>query len=332
MQYKTAKGFTGLGQLGILLVFFGLGLILAGGVQFIIGLQIIPAGIPFEKMGDVMMKALLDPQHVSYARLAQVLGAFFSLFVPAVLYSWIVNGRNKFWLGFNRHINIYQVLIGFAIIFFANIMAAPLEELSKAAIAHLPSLDKMARELEKVYNDNVAALSNLKSWPEFIMAIFIMAFFPALFEEVFFRGAIQNLLVKWWKTPLLAIVVSSLFFSLIHMSIYLFLSRAILGFILGLLYYKTKNIWVNVIAHFLNNLLALIQLFYISTQKNQPDIIKPDAKIPWWLGLLALALILFFFRMLRKYSASNKEKIDAQEQLILAKENIYNPFANSENN
>lgn len=330
MQYKTVKGFTGFAQLGILLVFLGLGFILAGGVQLIICLQIIPAGIPLKKMNELMLKALLDPQNVSYARLAQVLGSFFSLFVPAVLYSWIVNGRNKFWLGFNRYINIYQVLIGFAIIFFANVLAAPLEDLSKAAMAHLPSLDTVARDLEKMYNDNVAALSNLKSWPEFIMAIFIMAFFPALFEEVFFRGAVQNLLVRWWKAPLLAIIATSLFFSLFHMSVYLFLSRAVLGFILGLLYHRTKNIWVNVIAHFLNNLLALIQLFYMSGPGKQPDLSNP--KVPWWFALLALAILVLLFRMLMKYSAANKEKIDAQEQLVTAKENVYNPFAKTEIN
>ena len=55
-------------------------------------------------------------------------------------------------------------------------------------VMHFPHLNEMAKNLENAYNDQVVALSNLKSWPEFIMAIFIMAFFPALFEEVFFRG------------------------------------------------------------------------------------------------------------------------------------------------
>ena len=332
MQYKSIKGFTGFGQLGILLVFLGLGLILAAVSQFIILMQIIPGGTSFAGMSDAMIKALMEPKNVGYARLAQVMGTFFILFIPAVLYSWISNGRNKFWLGFNSHINAYQVLIGFVIIFFANIIATPLEDISKAIIVHFPSIDTMAQSLENSYNDQVSALSNLKNWPEFIMAIFIMAFFPALFEEVFFRGAVQNLLVRWWKTPLLAIVVTSLFFSLIHMSIYLFFSRAILGFILGLLYYKTKNIWVNVIAHFLNNAIAVTQLFLISGQKQRMDIGKIDTKVPWWIGLAGLLFLYFLFRLLNKYSFRNREKINAREQVMLAKENVYDPFANSENN
>ena len=240
--------------------------------------------------------------------------------------------QNKFWLGFNAHINAYQVLIGFVIIFFANILAAPLEDISKALIIHLPSLDSMAKDLENSYNDQVVALSNLKSWPEFIMAIFIMAFFPALFEEVFFRGAVQNLLVKWWKAPLLAIVFTSLLFSLIHMSIYLFFSRAVLGFVLGLLYHKTRNIRVNVIAHFLNNAIAVTQLFVMSNQKQKMDIGKLDPKVPLWVGFIALVFLFFLFRLLNKYSFRNREKVNTQEQLMLAKENVYDPFANTENN
>ena len=332
MEYKSIKGYSGLGQFGILLVFLGLGFILAGGAQLLIAFQLIPAGTGLQDMGDALVKALMLPENTGYARFAQVLGTFLLLFVPAVLYSLVTNGRNPFWLGFNKYINAYQVLIGFMIIFAANLMASPLAELSRYVVSFLPSLDTLAQELETAYNDQVMALSNLKSWPEFIMAIAIMAFFPALFEEVFFRGTLQNLLVRWWKAPLAAILVTSLFFSIIHLSVYLFASRAILGFILGLLYHRTKNIWVNVIAHFLNNLIAVSQLFIMSNQKEKMDISKLDPEMPWWIGLIALVILVFLFKILDKYSAWNLEKIDAKEKLIMAEENVYQPFANSEKN
>ena len=332
MEYKSIKGYSGLGQFGILLVFLGLGFILAGGAQLLIAFQLIPAGTGLQDMGDALIKALMLPENIGYARFAQVLGTFLLLFVPALLYSLVTNGRNPFWLGFNKYINSYQVLIGFMIIFAANLMASPLAELSRYVVSFLPSLDTLAQELETAYNDQVMALSNLKSWPEFIMAIAIMAFFPALFEEVFFRGTLQNLLVRWWKAPLAAILVTSLFFSFIHLSVYLFASRAILGFILGLLYHKTKNIWVNVIAHFLNNLIAVSQLFMMSNQKEKMDVSKLDPEMPWWIGVIALAILVFLFKLLDKYSARNLEKIDVKEKLIMAEENVYQPFANSEKN
>lgn len=332
MQYKTVKGFSGAGALGMLLVFLGLGFILAGGAQLIIGMKMVPDGTPMEKIGDVLMKSMLDPKNVGLARLSQVLGTLFLLFIPAVLYSLVVNGKNSFWLGFSKYITARQVLIGFAIIFFANLAAGPVADLSKSVIANFPKLDAFAKNLEDTYNEQVLALSNLKSWPEYIMAIFIMAFFPALFEEIFFRGALQNLFEKWWKSPFMAIFISSIIFSIIHFSIYLFLTRLILGFVLGFMYYKTKNIWVNIIAHFLNNAIAVTQLFYLSRKNEKLDLGKIDPQVDWWVGVVALVALFFLFRLLEKYSSINKAKIEAKEQVLLAKEDPFHSFAENVNN
>ena len=318
-----------MGQLGILFVFIGGGLVLAAVLQYFIAITIVPEGTPMSSMADEMMKALNKPANVNTARLLQVLGTFCTLFIPSMMFSWVCNGKNPFWLGFNKYLNIYQVLIGFLIIFTANIMAAPMEELVKKILVHIPSLDQMAKNLESAYNDQVVMLSNLRSLPELILAILIMAFFPAMFEEMFFRGALQNLLIKWWKMPVLAIIVTSLLFSLIHLSVYLFLSRALLGFVLGMMYYKTRNIWVNIIAHFLNNAIAVAQLYAMSRNNKPVDVSKIDPKVEWWLGIVAIVILFFLFRFLVRYSEKNKMKIFTKEQSLLVNETSGNPFANS---
>ena len=117
MHYRSVKGFSGWGQLGILLVFTALGIVIAGLVQFLIGMQLVPSGLPVSKMGEEMIKAMMKPENVNYARLSQVLGTFFLFFVPAVLFLLICHGRNGFWLGFNKHINSRQILVGFFLIF-----------------------------------------------------------------------------------------------------------------------------------------------------------------------------------------------------------------------
>lgn len=326
MQYKTVKGFSGAGALGMLLVFLGLGFILAGIVQFFIGMKMVPDGTSFEKMGDVLMKSMLDPKNVGLARLSQVLGSLCLLFIPSMLYSLVVHGKNPFWLGFNKYITPKQILVGFGIIFFANLAAGPVADFSKYVIANFPGLDAFAKKLEDSYNEQVLALSNLTSWPEYVMAIFIMAFFPALFEEIFFRGALQNLFQKWWKNPLAAILVSSVIFSIIHFSIYLFLTRLILGFVLGYMFYQTKNIWVNVWAHFLNNAFAVTQLFILSRQKQKLDLDKIEPGVSWWVGLIALALVIALFIILKKISEENRLRIDAKEAVLLAETDPFHSF------
>lgn len=326
MEYRSVKGFTGWGQLGILLIFLGAGFILAAGVQLVIGWQLIPAGLPPDKMAEAMVNAMMLPENVGAARLSQVLGTFFLFFIPSVLFMLVCHGKNTFWLGFNKHINARQILLGFFLIFLANIIANPLVEFSKSLLIHFPKLNALGLIMEAEYTKQVTALSNLKSWGEFLMAIVIMAFFPALFEELFFRGAVQNLLVRWWKKPLLAILITSLLFSLIHMSLFLFLSRAVLGFVLGLMYQKSRNLWVNIIAHFLNNAVAVIQLFWISSHKQQVEIDKLDPDVPWWGGLIALAAATGFFIMFEKVSAKNKTQIAFEEQNLLEHKDNGHPF------
>ncbi len=331
MQYRSIKGFSGGGAFGILLLFIGVGFILAAIAQGVIGFAMVPAGTSMDKMADQMMKAMLDPRNVQWTRLSQVLGTFALLFLPAFLYNLVVNGKSWFWLGFSKWFTGRQVVIGFFMIVAANFFAAPLADATKWAVAHFPSLDAMAKKMEDTYNEQVLVLSHLKGWGEYLMALVIMAFFPALFEEMFFRGAVQNLLEKWWKKPLIAIIATSLFFSLIHFSIYLFLSRAVLGFILGMMYYKTRNIWVNVIAHFLNNAIAVTQLFYLSMQNQKIEVDKLDPKAPWWVALLGFAALMVLFILLEKYSAENKARIVAKAQVLEAQADPLHSITRTEN-
>jgi uncharacterized protein len=331
MEYRSIKGMTGWGQLGILLVFIGAGIILASGIQYLIGLQIIPAGLPVEKQVDAMMKAMLLPQNVNYARLSQILGQFAILFLPAVFYVIVCFGKNKFWLGFNKHINAPQIILGFFLIFLANVIANPLADLSKIMVTNFPALNALGMRMEDAYTEQVMALSNLKSWGEFFLAIVTMAFFPALFEEVFFRGAVQNLLERWWKKPLLALLTASFFFSIIHLSVFLFLSRALLGFVLGLMYQRSRNLWVNIIAHFLNNTVAVIQLFWIARHSDKIDVNSMDPKLPWWGGLIGLALTIGLFILFEKLSAKNRTQIAFEEQDLLEHSDHLHSFPENKN-
>ena len=327
MQYKSNKGYTGFGQLGMIFLFVGIGLVLLSVVQIVIGFQFLPSGTTVETMGDELVKALQDPKNVNLARILQALGTLFIMFLPAFFYSWRCNGKSPLWLGFSKHINIYQIVLGFLIMFAANITAIPLEDFSRKILVHLPSLDKLAHQLENSYNDQIVGLTNLKSWSEFFIAVVIMAFLPALFEEVFFRGALQQIFIKWWKMPLLAIIFTSLLFSLIHMSVYLFLSRAVLGFALGWMFYKTKNIWVNIIGHFINNFIAVCQMFWLSMHNKKVDPTSMDPDVSWWGSLIALAVLYFFFHFLNRHSEENRMKIYTKEQALMVNEPEGEPLA-----
>lgn len=315
MEYKSVKGFTGMGQIGFLFAFVGLGVVLAGIVQIFITKQMLPVGVSINNQKEVL-KATLAPENVSLARASQFFGTLMLLFVPSVLWSFVSNGKNPFWVGFNKHVNFSQIAIGFLIIFLSGMAATPFADFTKYILHYFPSVDSVAKTMENTYNAQAAALSNLSTTSEYFVALIIMALLPALFEELFFRGVLQNLLVRWWQKPILAIIVTSILFSLVHSSIYLFLSRALLGFALGYMFYKTKNIWVNIGAHFINNTLALTALYAVKKSTGKVDLSKIEPSVHWALGISAIAVIVAAFIFLEKFSKENLAKIEAKERLL----------------
>ncbi|MBR1770359.1 MAG: CPBP family intramembrane metalloprotease [Bacteroidales bacterium] len=106
--------------------------------------------------------------------------------------------------------------------------------------------------LFKLFHD----VSNLR----LILFVFTMAFIPAVFEEWVFRGILQKNVIALCKNDYLGIVISAALFSLAHFDLSNFVSRFILGLLLGLLFYYSKSIWVNITVHFLNNLSAILLL------------------------------------------------------------------------
>lgn len=324
-MFRSVKGFSGFSQAGILLLFTGLGFILAGIAQIAIVMFLLPKGVPVTEPGAIK-DALLDPRNVAFTRLAQVIGTFFLFFIPAVLFSMVVNGRNTFWLGFNRYFRWNQVGIAFFLILVASFAFAPLSDITKNIAGHFPRFNAFAKELEDAYSEQVKVLSNLKSWPEYATALAIMAFFPALFEEVFFRGVLQNLLEKWWRGPWLAIIVTSIIFSIFHSSIYLFFTRMALGCLLGYIYYLTRNIWINVIAHFLNNALAVTQMFVMYKQNQAVDMDKLDPHVSWWWSLATFLILAILFYFLNNISYPLVQRISGKEVELSQEKNIHNLF------
>lgn len=105
----------------------------------------------------------------------------------------------------------------------------------------------------------------------FLLNVFIMAFLPALGEEIFFRGMIQQYITKAVKNVYIAIVITAIIFSAFHFQFMGFLPRMLLGIILGCIFVWSGTIWLSVFAHFLNN-GAAVTLDYL----NQRNVISEE--------------------------------------------------------
>ncbi len=123
-----------------------------------------------------------------------------------------------------------------------------------------------------------------------------------IFEELLFRKYMFTELLKKYSTSI-SIVISSVFFSLIHLPSYRnLLPTFIFGVISCLIYRKTKNIYYTIILHFLANLSWLTLGIY--GEQYYKWIYELEFNMIYWI-LFGLGIILIMFG-LKKITTANK--------------------------
>ncbi len=119
-----------------------------------------------------------------------------------------------------------------------------------------------------------------------LMLLLLLVYSP-LIEELIFRGILlQRWSLKWglrW-----GIVASSVLFGLLHLSNPIGLT--LFGLVMGLLYVRTRSLWVPIACHSLNNLAAVgLDRFSQATTGAQPPTVA-DVQSFWWIGLILVVV------------------------------------------
>jgi uncharacterized protein len=284
MYDNQSKGISYTGGFFILIVFVLGGAVLAGALNELV--------------------SGMASDNVNVLRSMQAVSAIMSFFLPALITANVLHRQPMQLLGFTGRIRREQVGLIVLITGTALIVSTSLSYFNN----HLPipeSWKIAAEEMENTYNERVLEIVNMRSVTDYIIALVVMAFIPALCEETLFRGGLQNFLSRGTGRPWLAIVIVSLLFSLAHFSYYGFLSRFFLGIVLGAMFHYSGRLWLNILAHFLNNALALTILFDY-TQKGKPlrDAMKSDPTT-WW-GILILPVVIGLFILFKRVSDARR--------------------------
>jgi CAAX protease family protein len=299
---RNSKNFSYLTQFGIFIGLIGAGMIIGSMISVIIWLMM--TGRPVLAMADDMLK----PQFYGAVMTIQVVSTFFLFFLPVYFFALICYRKPAKFIGFNTNINYKQVFILLAILILTFPLSGALAELNKI----IPIPTAWATKFKLMENSRAAqeaALININSFPRYIISLIVIGLLPGIFEEVCFRAGVQNIFTRWFKGPWIAIFITSVVFSLVHISYYGFLVRFALGAILGLIFYYSDNIWLPSLFHFLYNGLQVTVLyaFTVSGTKNQKDI---EENFPLWAGVVALLLIIYLFAQFRKTSLLQRAKVN----------------------
>jgi membrane protease YdiL (CAAX protease family) len=237
------------------------------------------------------MDELLVPANANLLRLVQFIGVFFLFFLPAVVYARICHKNAAQHLGVKKQLNIIQFILAVVLIFSAIPLVAALHELT----LKLPLGDFIKNKIQQSkveYMKQAMVLGTMRSFSEYLLSLLLMAVLPGLFEEIFFRGALQNLFTRWFKNPVMAILLTAVIFSAFHFEYGDFLGRVFLGIVLGWVFYQTGNIWLNVLMHAAFNGLSVTGLYLATLAKVKMDPAAVDDKFNFTFTLIGSAIFI----------------------------------------
>jgi membrane protease YdiL (CAAX protease family) len=208
---------------------------------------------------------------INLLKLMQVVLTTILFILPATIFCRYMRDERSAFLNMNAAPHFYYALTAAACILFALPAVSGLESWNQ--LIHLPqnfgSLESWMRKKENDAEKITLMFFQDKSIEGLVINLLVMAFMAALSEEIFFRGLLQQMLIKNKINAHVAIVITAILFSAFHLQFFGFIPRMFLGVVLGYLYYITQNLWVSIIAHFCNNAFAVI-VMHFSINIEQP--------------------------------------------------------------
>ncbi len=128
------------------------------------------------------------------------------------------------------------------------------------------------------------------------VALIVIALIPAVCEELLFRGFIFDSF-KGKRNKVLAVIISSLLFSLLHFDAFKTIPLLIMALAFGYITAKTDSVLIPMIFHFINNSMAVISFYATRGQDTQAvtDAV-PDGTYIWYaVAAFGMGLVLVYF-------------------------------------
>ena len=192
---------------------------------------------------------LTSQTSVNILKIIQFFSAVGTFVTPVLAYGYLT----KFDFGLNIPITRSWVLLSIALIILVTPLISFLIEFSLSL-----NFPQWMRQFDKNSDVLILAFLKMENLNDLFVNLLVMAVVPAIGEELFFRGFMQNAFLGFFKNKHFAIFFTAILFSMIHFHIDGFIPRLFLGAILGYMFFWTKSLWVPIIAHFTNNSLAII--------------------------------------------------------------------------
>ena len=142
-------------------------------------------------------------------------------------------------------------------------------------------------------------MMNVHSITDLIFNLLLVAVLAGLGEELFFRGILQKIFGEW-RNAILAIWMAAFIFSAIHLQFYGFFPRMLLGAFFGYLLFWSGNLWLPILAHTVNNGLAVLFYYLKFNGVKMPDLDTIGTGDTLYLAAISFVVTVFLIYKTRK--------------------------------
>ncbi len=179
----------------------------------------------------------------------------------------------------------------------------------------LRAIENWMRSLEDSAMQTTHLLLSGETILHLILNLVIIAALAALSEEIFFRGALQQFLQEKYRNGHVAVWISSLIFSVIHFQFYGFFPRLVLGALLGYLFLYTRNLWIPILVHFINNATVIVLSHFWKDTEWMHNVEEMEVTVYFaTAAAMSAAFTILLFHNYKKRSTREASKIDAQQR------------------
>ena len=254
--------------------------------------------LSFPTIGD-----LSNPDSIRILKYFQVVQSIGVFIVPPIILGWLFHGNIAEYLNLNRPINFVSFLLVLVLSFAASPFINFMGELN--ANMHFPEWMSGIEAWMKNAEDQAAELTEaflkVETTGGLIFNIFMVAFLPAIGEELLFRGVIQRIFTNWTRNFHWGIWISAILFSALHLQFYGFIPRMLLGVFFGYLLVWSGSIWLPIAAHFINNGVAVVIMYLIDKDMLNPELEEIGSTADsYYLAAVSFVLIIVFMVLIKR--------------------------------
>ncbi|WP_347839150.1 CPBP family intramembrane glutamic endopeptidase [uncultured Draconibacterium sp.] len=235
-----------------------------------------------------------------FIQVVQAIGFFI---VPPFVLGYLFHGKSNDYLYLNKSFRSQNVVLIIVLMFIVAPFINLVGELNNNMRfpAWLSGVENWMRNAEEHAAEITNAFLAVKNISGLAFNLFMIALLPALGEELLFRGVIQKIFSKITRSHHWGIWISAILFSALHMQFFGFVPRVLLGALFGYLLVWSGSMWLPILAHFLNNAIAVIAIYLINKQTITPNYENIGSTADsYYMAGISLALTIVFLLMIRK--------------------------------